>query len=52
MPKPPHAFGRRSHVAPAASGVAPEPDGSGLPFDAAVDRFECIVADDAGGDTG
>ena len=32
------------------------PDGSGLPFDAAVGRFECIVADggrgDAGGDTG
>ena len=31
------------------------PDGSGLPFDAAVGRFECIVADggrgDAGGDT-
>ena len=32
------------------------PDGSGLPFDAAVGRFECIVAEggqgDAGGDTG
>ena len=32
------------------------PDGSGLPFDATVGWFECIVADggrgDAGGDTG
>ena len=34
-------------------------EGGGLPFDAAVGRFECIVADgadgargDAGGDTG
>ena len=47
-----HVAPAASGVAPAASGVAPEPDGSGLPFDAAVDRFECIVADDAGRDTG
>jgi hypothetical protein len=33
-------------------GTPDTPDGSGLPFDAAVGRFECIVADGGRGDAG
>ena len=50
-------FQMRSHVA--LEGTPDTAEGGGLPFDAAVGRFECIVADgadgargDAGGDTG